>query len=193
MVQSPIKLHPRHWRFVGEYLIDLDATHAAIRAGYSKKTAAQIGYQLLQKSSMQQAIAQEQRKAAERVHIDQDRVLREYARIAFADMGQFATWNDETVSLRDSTELPPAQRAAIASVQKSAKGVHIKLHSKVQALDALAKHLGLFRVEENPVGHTLDPAERVARINELLARAGYSGTYDPDGAGAGLQDEPKPH
>ncbi len=93
----------------------------------------------------------------------------------------------------DSTEIPPALRAAVSDVQQTANGVRIKLHSKIQALDALAKHLGLFREEEDDFGRTLTHLERVARINQLLQRAGYDGTYDPDGAGASIQGQSKPH
>ena len=100
---------------------------------------------------------------------------------------------DDTVTLRDSADVPPAMRAAVSEVRQTASGISVKLHSKVAALDALAKHLGLFREEEDDFGRTLGHLERVARINQLLARAGYSGTYDPDGGGEGLPDERKPH
>ncbi|SUU98749.1 Terminase small subunit [Avibacterium paragallinarum] len=63
-------------RFVEEYLIDLNATQAAIRAGYSKNRASELGYQLLQKTTVQQAIEAAQNKRAERVQITQDDVIR---------------------------------------------------------------------------------------------------------------------
>ncbi len=188
-----IKLHPMQWRFVQEYIKDLNATQSAIRAGYARGSAKVTGSRLLSKANVQAALAQEQRKAAERVHVDQDRVLREYIRIAFADIRQIVQWDDTTVTLRKSSEVPPALGHAIAEVQQTANGVRVKLHSKLQALDALAKHLGLFREEEDDFGRTLSHIERVARINQLLQRAGYDGTYDPDGAGASIQGQSKPH
>ena len=69
------KLTPKQKRFVAEYLVDLNATQAAIRAGYSGRTAEQIGYQLLQKTSVSSAIQEAMQKRAERVEITQDYVI----------------------------------------------------------------------------------------------------------------------
>lgn len=69
-------LTPKQQRFVEEYLVDLNATQAAIRAGYSEKTAEQIGYKLVQKSSVSKAIQDAQKKRSERVEITQDYVLK---------------------------------------------------------------------------------------------------------------------
>ncbi len=69
------KLAPMQSVFVQEYLIDLNATQAAIRAGYSKKTAEQQGFQLLQKPSVRAAIAERQREREQRTAVTADRVL----------------------------------------------------------------------------------------------------------------------
>ncbi len=68
-------LTPKQKCFVKEYLVDLNATQAAIRAEYSAKTAYRIGAELLQKTSVAKAIAAEQAKRAKRTEIDQDYVL----------------------------------------------------------------------------------------------------------------------
>ncbi len=70
------KLTPRQARFVEEYLIDLNATQAAIRAGYSKKTAFVIGYENLTKPYISAAIAEAQAKRLERVTVSQDDVVK---------------------------------------------------------------------------------------------------------------------
>jgi phage terminase small subunit len=70
------KLTPKQERFVGEYLIDLNATQAAIRAGYSAKTAEQQGYQLLQIPSVSELIAKGAQKRAEKAEITAQDVLR---------------------------------------------------------------------------------------------------------------------
>ena len=70
------KLTPKQQRFVDEYLLDLNATQASIRAGYSEKTAEQMGYQLLQKTLVKQAIEQAQAKRQERILVSQDDVIR---------------------------------------------------------------------------------------------------------------------
>lgn len=79
-----MSLTPKQARFVEEYLIDLNATQAAIRAGYSKKTAGQIGDQNLKKLHISKSIQEAQAKRSERTEITQDRVLQELARIAFS-------------------------------------------------------------------------------------------------------------
>ena len=70
-------------RFVEEYLIDLNATQAAIRAGYSPKTANEQGARLLAKVSVQTAISKAQAERSRRTGINQDRVIRELAKVAF--------------------------------------------------------------------------------------------------------------
>ena len=70
-----MKLTDRQQRFVDEYLIDLNATQAAIRAGYSGKNAESIGYQLLQKTPVQEALIAAKTKRTERTLITQDMVL----------------------------------------------------------------------------------------------------------------------
>lgn len=71
-------------RFVEEYLVDLNATQAAIRAGYSSKTAEQMGYQLLQKTSVQKALREAIDKRSKRTGITQEKVIEEIGKIAFA-------------------------------------------------------------------------------------------------------------
>lgn len=71
-----MKLTEKQKRFVEEYLIDLNATQAAIRAGYSENSAMEQGYQLLQKTSVQHAIQQAQHKRSKRTEISQDDVIK---------------------------------------------------------------------------------------------------------------------
>lgn len=78
-------LRGKQQRFVDEYLIDRNATQAAIRAGYSAKTAEQMGYQLLQKTSVQEHISKGEAELAERNKITQDKVLNRLWEMATAD------------------------------------------------------------------------------------------------------------
>ena len=71
------KLTPKQARFVAEYLVDLNATQAAIRAGYSRKTADSIGLQLLRKTQVASAIQKAQEDRARRVEITQDEIIRD--------------------------------------------------------------------------------------------------------------------
>ena len=86
---------------------------------------------------------------SERTEITQDRVLEEYAKLAFAEMGMFVEWSESGVTLKASSDLPPELRAAVAEVSQTSteRGgtVRFKLHDKKGALDSVARHLGMFK------------------------------------------------
>lgn len=141
---------PKQERFVQEYLVDLNATQAAIRAGYSVKTAGQIGVENLKKPEIQQAIQAERTRLAERVEITQERVLAEYAKIAFFDPRDVFT---EQGAIKPISEWPPGAAAAISAFDVAEIGddgdtigmiKKLKLIDKKGALDSLARHLGMF-------------------------------------------------
>jgi phage terminase small subunit len=140
------RLKPRHRKFVAEYMKDLNATQAAIRAGYKAKNADAHSYRLLRRPDIAAALDQllETRRAATR-HMSV-RVLMEYMRIAFADMRDFADWGPGGLTLRDKAKTDEAKTAAISELVPSTngKGAKVKLYDKKAALDALARHLGLF-------------------------------------------------
>lgn len=141
-------LTARQKRFVQEYLIDLNATQAAIRAGYSAKTAEQQGYQLLQKTSVLKAIQEAMGKRSERTEITADRVLQELAKIGFSDMRTFTKWSNRGVALIDSDQLTQDQAACVAEVSQTITeaggSIKFKLHDKVAALEKIGRHLGMF-------------------------------------------------
>lgn len=131
-------------RFVDEYLISGNATEAAISAGYAKRSAANTGWRLMRKAEISAAIADRAKAVANKADVTAERVLREYARLAFGDPRSVADWGPDGVALRPSSELTDEQAALIESVRETKDGVAFKLHSKVAALEGLAKHLGLF-------------------------------------------------
>lgn len=139
-------LTPKQKRFVTEYLVDLNATQAAIRAGYSAKRASELGYQLLQKTTVQAAVREAMEKRQARTEITQDMVVLELAKIAFANGAEYAkvVGCGTGVELKDTDELTGNQRAAIASIKEGKFGIEVKTYDKVQALELLGKHLGLF-------------------------------------------------
>lgn len=108
------KLTPKQKRFVQEYLIDLNATQAAIRAGYAKNTAKEQGYECLTKPHVKQAIKTAQRGRLQRTQITQDKVLSDLVRLK--DIG----FGDEPMP--EGANLQAADRA----------------------LEKLGKHVGLF-------------------------------------------------
>lgn len=141
-------------RFVEEYLVDLNATQAAIRAGYSKTSAAAIGYETLQKPYVANAISDAMAKRSARTLVSQDRVVKELARIAFADMRDFVTWGPDGVELRPSDDLCKDDSAAVFEVsQKAGKegpdSISIKLRDKLKALELLGRHQAMFTDNHN--------------------------------------------
>lgn len=143
------KLTDKQAAFVAEYLVDLNATQAAIRAGYSERTAYRIGAELLQKTSVAEAIAAGQAKRAQRVEITADRVVAELAKIAFADPRDLMEWGPDGVKLKASADLTEEQAASVAEVSetttKDGGSLKLKKHDKVKALELLGRHIGMFK------------------------------------------------
>ena len=138
------ELTPKQKRFVAEYLIDLNATQAAIRAGYSKNTAVAQGGRLLANVNIAAAVQRGAERREKRTEITQDKVLRELAAIGFYDISDFAKVTDNQVVLRNTDDIPPEKRAAIAGIKETQAGVEVKMGDKLRALELIGKHLGLF-------------------------------------------------
>lgn len=162
------ELTPKQRAFVREYLIDLNATQAAIRAGYSEKTARSVAAENLTKPDIAAAIEAAMKLRAERTDITADRVLKELAKIGFADIRKAVKWQSamtteednpeggdiaviktvvtNTVQMVASDDLDDETAAAIAEVSQNATGgVKIKLHDKRAALVDIGRHLGMFK------------------------------------------------
>jgi phage terminase small subunit len=150
------ELNDKQQAFCREYIIDLNATQAAIRAGYSEKTAQQISSENLLKPLIQEMIQKLIKERADRTGITADRVLNEYAKIAFIDIRKFY---DEDGALKSPHDLEDDAAASLAGIDvdeiwgydvkldakvKQGETKKIKMHNKIAALDSLAKHLGLF-------------------------------------------------
>lgn len=142
-------LSKKRQRFCEEYLIDLNATQAAIRAGYSPKTANEQGARLLANVSIQKVIAKAIAERSKRTGINQDRVIQELARIAFVNP-------DNVINSKDASVKEDASEDDLACIQSvkvkktdGAKGKSIerevRLNDKMKALELLGKHLGMFK------------------------------------------------
>lgn len=132
-------------RFVEEYLIDLNATQAAIRAGYSPHTAKDIGCENLAKPNIAAAVSQAMAERSRRTGINQDRVLQELARIGFAKITDVI--DPETAKIR--VDASDDDLACIQSIKIKPNEFgterEVKLYDKKSALVDLGKHLGLFK------------------------------------------------
>jgi phage terminase small subunit len=140
------KLTPRQEAFVREYLVDLNGKQAAIRAGYSERSAESTASALLRVPKVAEAVAEAKGERARRCEVSADRVLQELARIAFADPAAAYGPDGKLLSVR---EMPPETRSALAGmdVEEGGDGKvtrKVKTWGKVQALELLGKHLGMF-------------------------------------------------
>lgn len=125
---------PKQERFVEEYLVDLNATQAAIRAGYSEQTARQIGAQNLSKLVIQQAIEAARNKRSERVKLTQDEVVRDLRELRDICMGRKPVRITEVVKNAQLGEVT-AREVEVYALEPTGAG---------KALDLLGKHLGMF-------------------------------------------------
>lgn len=147
---DPSKLNDRQRQFVREYLIDFNATQAAIRAGYSPKAATAVASRLLTNANVSAAIEEGRQRLAEKTDITAERVLAELAKIAFLDVRK--AFNADG-SLKPIDELDDNTAAAIAGLEVAAINEDgatigslkkIKLADKISALEKLGRNLNLF-------------------------------------------------
>jgi phage terminase small subunit len=186
-------LRGKQRRFVAEYLIDLNATQAAIRAGYSERTAKQQGSRLLTYADIAAEVESRRAALATKAELQRSEVLAEYRKIAFQDIRRAF---NENGSLKPIHELDDDTVAAIAGLEVSEITVgetvvghlkKVKLSDKRSALDSLAKFQGwsapdkheLTGKDGGPIETSdisgLTPVERAQRLAAILATRGTGG------------------
>ncbi len=156
-----MRLTPRQQRFVDEYLLDLNGTQAAIRAGYSVNGAEVQGSQLLSNPKVKARVDRALAQRANRIQVKQDDVVRELLRIAMANPADAYDANGALLPIR---EMPENLQRAISGIEVeeiySGRGEErvkigevrkVKFWDKPRALEMLGKHVGLLRdrTEEN--------------------------------------------
>lgn len=142
-------LTPKQKRFVAEYLLDLNATAAAKRAGYSEKTACEQAARLLANVKVQTAVQEAEQARQERTEITQDMVLHEMSKLAFFDIRKMFDKNGKPL---DISALDADTAAALVGLDvqdvTDNDGNYIgfvkkyKMADKIRALELLGKHLG---------------------------------------------------
>ena len=165
-------LNPKQSAFVDQYLIDFNATQAAERAGYSKRTANEQGARLLANVSVRSHIDERREKQSENVGLTAERTIKEAMRLAFFDVRKLVDADGNPIPINkldddtaaaiaglDIQEVKLGEGGAIAVVKK------YKIADKNSAIERLFKHLGLF---EKDNGQKNNP------IAELLAAMGKS-------------------
>jgi phage terminase small subunit len=181
-------LRPKQERFIEEYLIDFNATQAAIRSGYSVKTAAIQGHENLRKPNIIAALNTRQAEIAASREITPERVAAEYAALGFSDITDYMSWGPEGLIVKSMDELPEGATKAISEVTENfslsqGRTFKIKLHDKKAALDSLCRMMGWNAPEkhEPPViipSITINIEERVAQyvnIARSVARGEITG------------------
>lgn len=193
-----MSLTAKQKRFCDEYLIDLNATQAAIRAGYSEKTAYRTGADNLRKPQIEEYIAKRQKELSRSTEITQERVIKELALIAFSNNADYAHVVEKKLQVEAggtlvdvldkdgnpvmyrtvepvlTEELTEEQKRALAVIKKGRDGLEVKSCDKVKALELLGKHLGIFtdKIEANVNDTTR------SELQELLAQRKARGEQD---------------
>ena len=121
-----------------------NGTNAAIRAGYTTKSARITAAKLLAIANIQDAIAEAEDIKAKVGTITIERVLEEYRRLAYASVVDMVTVKGSWVYIKDTDDLSIEQQAAISEIQQTKDGVRVKFHDKTKALESLARYLGMF-------------------------------------------------
>ncbi|MBE5987135.1 MAG: terminase small subunit [Paenibacillaceae bacterium] len=138
--------------FADEYLIDLNATRA-YKVAYPKvkkdETAAANSSRMLRNAKVEDYIQKRMKDREKRTEITQDMVLKELAKIGFADVTDFVTIEDKgaykAVQVKTTDEMPGDKLGAIAGIKEGANGIEIKLNDKGKALELIGRHLGMFK------------------------------------------------
>ncbi len=181
---------PKQQRFVAEYLVDLNATQAAIRAGYSAKTADVQGPRLLGNVGVASAIAAARARLASKHDVTLDRIVSELAKIGFANMSDFMRVGANGDPYLDFSSLTREQTAALAEVTvedfvdgrgedaRDVKRVKFKLWDKRAALVDLGKHLGIFIERHEHTGKDGGPMEH-RDVTEPVDVAALLEAYKP--------------
>lgn len=176
-------LTPKQERFIDEYLVDLNATQAATRAGYSAKTANEQGARLLANVSVRSALSEAMKARQTRTHITQDRVLEELSRIAFFDIRRLYTPSGALKPMHELDDVAAAVLAGVdvvemqggARIDGDGSLSHVpmftkkaKVFDKGTALTLAMRHLGMLQDKTEITGANGGPIEVYTGAREAL-------------------------
>lgn len=157
-------LSPKQIRFCEEYLVDLNGTQAAIRAGYSANSANEQASQLLAKLNIQQYVSELQKKLSEKTGATVERVINELIKLGFSNIQDYI---EEGNAIKDISGIPRDIAASVKSVKKSVTEwgsgedagtktvVSFELYDKLTALEKLGRHLGVFEADNKQKSATI--------------------------------------
>ena len=173
------KLTDKQKKFIDEYLVDLNATQAAMRAGYKEKAAYRTGAENLRKPQIQEEIQKRMQERQQRTEVTQDMVVKELAAIAFARATDYAEVKSGTVRIKDTDALSDQQIGAISGIKEGANGIEIKLNDKEKALELLGRHLGMWNDKLDINAPALDDSlKEMEDYFERLKESGSGSTVE---------------
>jgi len=155
-------LTDKQQRFCEEYIIDLNATQAAIRAGYCARTINHNTNQIMVNNGVQAEIARLKAERSKRLEIKADNVVKELAKLAFSNIEDYMEVDENgEMHLKSFEHIERARLAAIESIKvnttrnkdnsREYTTTQFKLHSKLNALEQLGKHLGIYEADNAQV------------------------------------------
>lgn len=167
VVSRMAKLTAKQNRFVEEYLIDLNATQAAIRAGYSPATAKEIGCENLTKPNISDEIAKAMAERSKRTGINQDRVLTELAKIGFANITDVI--DPETAKIKEDASEEDLACIQSIKIKPNEWGTEreVKMYDKKAALVDIGRHLGMFKDKVEVSGMNAEMSKLDALIEQM--------------------------
>jgi phage terminase small subunit len=176
-------LTPKQVKFVEEYLTDFNATQAAIRAGYSPKTARVQASRMLTNVNLQSELARRVHAIKDPEAMTLEEAVIELSKLAQANMGTYASWGPLGVELEASERLPEGATAAVIEVTETVtnagRTVRFMLHDKRGALDSIVK-IRQWQIEQAKM-EALE--ERIAALEERLNELGIKTHSNGKGIG----------
>lgn len=151
-------LNPKQLRFCEEYVIDLNATQAAIRSGYSQKAAKEVASRMLTNANIKAKIKELQSEIGKRLEITADMVVREFAKIGFSNIQDYIESGNSTLDISKIQRDKAASISALKVITSThgtgkdkvvEKQVEFKLHDKISALEKIGKHIGFFEKDNS--------------------------------------------
>ena len=140
-------LTPKQQRFCDEYLMDMNATRAALRAGYTQATA--MNGQLMEMPKIQAYLKERTAEASKKLQVSHETLLGELMKVAFANMGDYFGDDGKIKAMNDILD---DKKSAIWSLKvsegKYGTTVQLRLHNKLAALEKIAKHIKFYEVEQ---------------------------------------------
>ena len=167
------QLTPKQRRFVEEYPVDFNATAAAVRSGYSEKTARAIGAENLTKPHIAEAIQKTMAEISEKAEITVEQIVEELRLVAFSDMRNYVKWGSRGIRLKASEGLDEDVARVVAEVSQtetvSGGSIKFKLHDKLSALKMLGQYKQMFVERKEITGKDDGPIQHEVRGNFDLA------------------------